>query len=325
MNSYEREHIRDIVLRNREISGVIDSAMRDIAKRLSRTTVVSKKAQLTIMSDRLAELKKQIQGNIETGVRNQWNLANNKSETLVNGYLSNIKISDSLYQSFVTPNINALNAFLDRAEAGMNLSKRVWEITDGINGEMKRLIKTGVLEGKSAIRLSRELKGFVKGHPIRYAGKLIPGRNLNFQAIRLAATEMNMAFRMSDHLQNSRLPFVTSVTIELSASHPVSDICDELAGEYPKGFQFVGWHPLCMCIATYNNLPPNEFVKYIKTGEINQSRFTASIPVKAQSYIKKNGDRLLGYKNTPYWLRDNFDKGLKLKKSVLKVKGEVKP
>jgi len=118
-------------------------------------------------------------------------------------------------------------------------------MTNGTKKEIESLISQGVLEGKSARVLSKELKGYVKGKPIRYAGTLIKGANLNYQAIRLAATEMNMAFRTADYLQNSRLPFVTGVTVELSAAHPISDICDELQGHYPKGFNFTGWHPLC--------------------------------------------------------------------------------
>ena len=42
-------------------------------------------------------------------------------------------------------------------------------------------------------KLDGHCKGCLK--PIRYAGTLIPGRKLTFQAIRLAATEINMAFR----------------------------------------------------------------------------------------------------------------------------------
>lgn len=43
--------------------------------------------------------------------------------------------------------------------------------------------------------------------------------------------------------------------IHLSGNHtlndkPFHDICDELAGKYPKDFKFTGWHPQCRCFVT---------------------------------------------------------------------------
>jgi hypothetical protein len=321
MNSYERAHIRDIAIRNQKIGKTVDDAMKDLAKRY---TTVKGKRFASIMNERLEQLHDQILNNGKDGIKNQWMLANKMNNKNIDGYLASIKVSDALQKSFRSPNLSALNAFLDRTEKGMNLSDRVWNFTEGVKGQMEGLISRGVLEGKSAIALSKELKQYINGKPIRYEGTLIPGKNLNYQAIRLAATEMNMAYRTSDYLQNSRLPFVTGVTINLSGAHPVEDICDELAGEYPKGFQFVGWHPMCICYATYDTLDKEEFVQYIKSGEIEQSRFTTAIPDKAQTYIDKNGERLLGYENTPYWLRDNFTKDLELR-DVVRVDGVKKP
>jgi hypothetical protein len=287
--------------------------MTDLSKRFQ---TVKGKRFAKVLNDRFAELREHIKTNTADGVRNQWMLANEMNNDKIDGYLEGVKVSDELAQSFRTPNLDALNAFIDRTENGMNLSKRVWKMTKGKQKEIESLISQGVLEGKSARTLSKELKGYVKGKPIRYQGTLIKGANLNYQAIRLAATEMNMAFRTADYLQNSRLPFVTGVTVELSAAHPMDDICDSLAGHYPKGFNFTGWHPLCICFATWDTLPKEEFAKYIETGNIDQRRFTTAIPQRAQRYIKKNGERLLGYKNTPYFLRDNFTDKLVLKDVV---------
>ncbi len=317
MNQYERAHIRDIALRNRRISLIIDGAMTDLSKRFQ---TVKGKRFASIMNERLEQLHDQILNDGKDGIRNQWMLANEKNNKNIDGYLASIKVSDAMQKSFRSPNLGALNAFLDRTEKGINLSDRVWNFTDGVKDTMEGLISKGVLEGKSAITLSKELKQYINGKPIRYEGTLIPGKNLNYQAIRLAATEMNMAFRTSDYLQNSRLPFVTGVTVHLSGAHPEPDICDELAGEYPKGFEFVGWHPSCICYATYDTLDKDEFVKYIEAGEINQKRFTQDIPGKAQEYLKENGERLMAYENKPYWLQNNFTKDLNLKNS-LHVKG----
>jgi len=320
MNAFERQHIRDIALRNRNISLTIDSAMKDIAHRFQ---TVKGKRFASIMDGRLKDLHDQLLSDSKAGIRNQWMLANKMNNKGLDGYLASVKISDRLNQSFRSPNISALNAFMDRSDKGLNLSGRVWNITDGVKTEMNGLISSGVLQGKSAVKTAKELSRYVKGSPIRYKGKLIKGQNIDYRAIRLAATEANMAFRTADYLQNSKLPFVTGVTVELSPAHPFPDICDEMAGDYPKGFHFTGWHPNCICFVTHDTMPPKEFVDYIKTGEINQGRFTTRIPSRATRYLKKNGERIQGYKNTPYWMKDNFTEDLALKEAV-RVKGVKK-
>ena len=197
----------------------------------------------------------------------------------------------------------------------MNLSDRVWKTVDGARSGIEDLIAQGVLEGKSAVSLSKELTKYISGKPIEYKGELVKGKNLEYQSLRLAATEMNIAFRTSDYLQNSRLPFVTGVQVFLSSSHPATDICDDMQGHYPKGFEFIGWHPSCICYAEYETLEIDDFAKYIETGEIDKSQFTTCIPDRAQKYLDKNGEKLLGYKNPPYWM-DNFTKDLKLKDKI---------
>jgi hypothetical protein len=316
MNLYEKEHIKNIALRNRTIERTIDSAVKDLSKRY--TTVKGRRFS-KVMTERLEQLHDEIEKTVGTGIRNQWMLANEKNNKLIDGYLPAVKISDAMMQSFRSPNLSALDAFLSRTEKGMNLSDRVWNFTEGVKEEMESLIARGVLEGKSAITLSKELKGFIKGNPIRYEGALIPGKNLTYQAIRVAATEMNMAFRSADYLQNSKLPFVTGVTVHLSSSHPENDICDSMQGEYPKNFQFIGWHPNCICYATFETMSKEDFVNYIKTDEIDTSNFTRDIPNKAKAYIEDNGTRLMEYENVPYWLKDNFTQKLTLKKSISRV------
>ena len=76
-------------------------------------------------------------------------------------------------------------------------------------------------------------------------------------AMRLARTEINMAYRQAEYLRWQQLDFVVGFRVCLSNNHtikdskghpiPLEDICDELAGDYPKTFKFVGWHPNCRC------------------------------------------------------------------------------
>lgn len=76
---------------------------------------------------------------------------------------------------------------------------------------------------------------------------------------RMAVTESNIAYRTADYERWQQMTFVVGIEIELSNNHTVKggdgkphafyDICDELAGRYPKDFKFTGWHPHCRCHA----------------------------------------------------------------------------
>lgn len=70
-------------------------------------------------------------------------------------------------------------------------------------------------------------------------------RSSRMNSLRLMRTEINMAYHNANNERWQREPFVIGIRIWLSPEHPEYDICDELMGEYPKNFQFSGWHPAC--------------------------------------------------------------------------------
>lgn len=119
-------------------------------------------------------------------------------------------------------------------------------------------------------------------------------------------------------MRRQQLPFVTGFTVKLSAQHPVYDICDSMAGDYPKTFVFDGWHPQCICYTTAKMLDKEEFRDFIKTGKIDQRKYTRSIPQNAQKYIEKHRDNFDNWKNKPDFIQQNFTADYNLRKSVLK-------
>ena len=70
-------------------------------------------------------------------------------------------------------------------------------------------------------------------------------RSARKNALRLMRTEINMAYHVANHERWQQEPFVIGQRISLSPQHPEEDICDVLAGDYPKDFLFIGWHPQC--------------------------------------------------------------------------------
>lgn len=80
-------------------------------------------------------------------------------------------------------------------------------------------------------------------------------------AMRVARTETNIAYRHADNERWQGMDFVLGQHIEVSRSHPRKDICDKLEGDYPKDFVFEGWHPQCFCVCTPILMDASEMAK----------------------------------------------------------------
>jgi len=139
-------------------------------------------------------------------------------------------------------------------------------------------------------------------------------------AKRLARNEINMSYRMSDYTRRKQLPFITGIMVHLSASHPILDMCNDLQGKYPKGFIFGGWHVNCICYTTSIMLSEKNSLNFMKTGKIAKANYINKIPKRATNWVKANAKTIAGYKNTPFFIADNFDKNFNLMERVTEVK-----
>ncbi|MCC8037051.1 MAG: hypothetical protein LIP02_02800 [Bacteroidales bacterium] len=140
-------------------------------------------------------------------------------------------------------------------------------------------------------------------------------RSSRMNARRLAATETNMAYRTADHERWQQLDFVVGIRIECSAlNHVVLDICDTLAGDYPKDFKWTGWHPHCRCHATSILKTDEELdrdAELMDAGEEPSSESVNAVtelPKDFTKWVEMNEGKILDpEKSTPYFLRDNWD------------------
>ena len=140
-------------------------------------------------------------------------------------------------------------------------------------------------------------------------------RSARQNALRLTITETNMAYNYSNCKRWESEPFVLGIRIRLSANHPEEDICDELAGDYPKTFMWRGWHPRCMCSVSsilmdrnseewkkLRKMPKEEYEAYKSPNLIK------GVPSAFSEWCKRNEDKLkVARKNDklPYFVRDN--------------------
>lgn len=177
-------------------------------------------------------------------------------------------------------------------------------------------------------------------------------------ARRLAATETNIAYRTADHLRWQQMDFVVGIEIVLSNNHtiklqpgettddksqlrkdgtpkanavrPLVDICDDLAGRYPKDFKFTGWHPHCCCHAVpilKTQKEINEDTRKILNGEpVDGESVNAvkDIPQEFKNWVRRNVSRIETARSKgtePYFLRDNAN----AVGGILNSKGPVQP
>lgn len=240
---------------------------------------------------------------------------------------------------------------------------------------MSEILEEGLLSGTSAEELGRKLRSKLK-HPdmvykryhlkkmtaqgkkdvVEWRRKVIDSegkvryvkedlekvgrgvyRSSRKNALRLAATEINMAYRYADYVRWNSEPFVVGFRIQLSENHtlngkPFYDMCDELVGVYPKTFKWAGWHPRCRCIATsilvsreemekISDLPDDEYRNY------RSPNLVKKMPKVYDEYVKKEKDRILASMDrgtTPYWVRDNYKQGDIRKKFVWERVGKTK-
>lgn len=141
-------------------------------------------------------------------------------------------------------------------------------------------------------------------------------RSARQNALRLTITETNMAYNYANCERWSSEPYVLGIRIRTSANHPEKDICDELAGDYPKDFMWRGWHPRCRCSMSsilidrnseewkhLRSLPEKEYRAY------KSPNLVPNVPEKFSKWCERNADKLnLARENgkLPYFVKDNM-------------------
>lgn len=232
----------------------------------------------------LDDLHTQLVSNISNTVTDVWNLGNRKADELVTGYIKDMAISSTLKDKMFSRSADALNTLLKRKdEFGKTISSRVWDITDGVMDNLEYYLSSGLSSGRPAALISQDIRQLLNEPNRRFRrvrdanGKLVPSqpmkdyhpgqgvyRSSYKNALRLAATETNKAFRTADYERWQNMDFVTGIEVERSpTNHGPCPVCDAKAGKYPKDFKFTGWHPFCICISTPIMMDHEEFAEWL--------------------------------------------------------------
>ena len=346
IGTYDKKHKENLAKRARKVQQLYDAAIKRIAQAAAPSLFDAdpkkefhfedfpalKKEMEALMQD----LGNSLQANIEDGDQESWTLSNTKNDAMVDSIIGKKHLPKKVVQAWKHPHLEALNAFIARKEAGMNLSSRVWNLTQQFKSEMELALELGMGEGKSAAALSRDVRKYLvepnklfrrvrdKSGALRLskaAAAYHPGqgvyRSSYKNALRMTATENNIAYRTADHNRWQALPFVIGIEIHISNNHPTEDICDLFDGKrFPKDFKFTGWHPWCRCYAVSVLASQEEMDAYttaLMNGEdVSNWKFTGQVekmPKEFNKWMKDNQDRIENATSMPYFIKDNFKDG----------------
>ena len=352
VGAYDATHRKQLQQRAKKVQQLYKQAVDKIARAAAPSLFDADPAKEFHFSDFPAinksvdefidDMGKQLQANIEDGDSDAWTLANAKNDMVVNTLASVYSLPKDTLAAWRHPHLDALQEFEERRKNGMNLSnggseadirKGVWNL-DQFKNELELALEQGIGQGKSAVDLSRDVRQYLK-----YPNKLFrrvrdkdgvlrlskaaaafhPGRGVYRSsyknALRLTATENNIAYRTCDHKRWNALPFVLGQEIKTSNNHPEPDICDTLAGKYPIEFKFTGWHPFCRCYAVSilaSEKELDDYCRRIENGEeVSNYKFAGKVddfPDELKDWVEDNDSRIVSAffsQKLPYFLADN--------------------
>lgn len=283
------------------------------------------------------QLVNEVSSIIMSGTSDEWKESNLVQDLVVKkllkAYTGTTKAGKE-YSRYFETNPDSLKAFQQRKDRGMNLSTRVWDLSAQYKSELEEAITAAIEPGTSAMRLAAQVKqylkypdkrfrrikeklsdGTIKWHLSKNAKAFHPGegkpgvyRSSARNAQRLARTEINMAYRTAEQKRWEQFDFVVGYEVKTTQNgHHVDDICDTLAGKYPKTFKFMGWHPQCMCYSIPILKTEDEFWADNNVKSVNE---VTDVPQGFKEWIRDNEERINDAEkrgSLPYFIRDNRD------------------
>lgn len=293
---------------------------------------------------------------IKKGITLEWDKANDACDKLVSSCFGKEILSSPEFSAWNNRNTAAMNAFINRTENGLDLSKRIWQSVQQLRDEMEIAMTVAIGEGDSAQSISRKVRQYLNDPDLMFRrfrfkkgedaqGNPIYGRKWKKRikdektgkyrwidydrsdyktgsgvykssaknAMRVARSETNIAYRRADHERWQQMDFVLGQHIQLSKKHPRPDICDKLQGNYPKNFVFDGWHAQCFCFATPILMDEDEMAKvtaaFLKGEKYTpQGKQITEYPANFQNWVRDNKENILASRSRgtePYFIRNN--------------------
>lgn len=291
---------------------------------------------------------------IKKGITLEWEQANIECDKLVQSCFGKKVLSSPEFAAWTQRNEKARDAFIARSDNGLNLSDRVWQSVRQLRDEMEVAMTVAIGEGDSAASMSRKVREYLNEPDLMFrrfrykdedtgewkrkwkkrikdetTGKYrwIDYNRDDYKtgagvykssaknAMRVARTETNIAYRRADNERWKQMDFVLGQRIQLSHNHPKKDICDKLQGDYPAEFVFDGWHPQCFCFATPILMDEEEMAK-VTEAFLRGEKYTpkgkkiTSYPQNFKDWVTEHSEQIAASRDRgtePYFIKNNAD------------------
>lgn len=209
-----------------------------------------------------------MQALVYNGISDEWKNSNTLQDLLAKRVIGTFtrKIADAKQKAYFEHNNAAKKAFMERKIKGLGLSERIWNQRADVKESLEKALSVGIEKGMSAVKLSKKVSKYLNDYPSlakdykKKYGKAITIQNCEYRSVRLARNEINMAYRSAEQERWARMDYIKGKEIKTTnnPSHK-HDMCDLLAGVYPKDFYWTGWHVNCMCYAVPVIMGEKEF------------------------------------------------------------------
>lgn len=312
---------------NEMAASIVESVGYDGAVGFSFADYPETKRDLQLLQGQFVD---DMQSLIYSGTSAEWKRSNLLQDLVANKALKyyRAQVAGKKLKHYYQTNSDQLKAFQRRTENGLNLSAKLWNQSQVYKDSLEATISTAIEKGMSAVTLSKRISKYLNDWPSLQAdyqekfGKATNCYDCEYRSIRLARNEINIAYRTAEQLRWQQFDFILGYKIKLSGSHPRYDICDDLAGNYPKDFKFVGWHPNCLCYTVPIVMSEDE---YWSENRENSPNMVTAPPENFGKWVSENSERIDEARSRgtlPYWVMDNREF---VKLSALAYKESLKP
>lgn len=169
------------------------------------------------------------------------------------------------YRRIIQREANAgIDAFISRSENLHPFSRRVYKNSALAIDLVSRRVNIALIRGLSAKEFADSISSLLR-----------PGTAVNYNAMRLARTEINNAFHFTQIRYTREMPWVDGYRWNLSGSHPTLDVCNTYAqgnhngigrGVYKKSDVPGKPHPHCFCYLTTVTASNAKFERQLLNG-----------------------------------------------------------
>lgn len=340
----EKEHFKRVEDQVKKVQTIFYKAVREVSnltQGIAPPFKYKENPMIEAQVDRIIEeAGESLEDLLGVAIEEEWMQAVKNNAKTVSRLAKKVKIAPAKLAEYGSRNLEALEAFQSRKDsAGKTLSDRIWNLTGNLKKEFEMAIDNGLADGRSASELSRDIRGFlnrpndlfrrvrtesgslvqsqrsikrIKAEGITYGRGMYRSSYKN--AMRVARTEINNAYRMSDYEKRQQLDFVVGIEVKRSNRVYDCEVCESLKGKYPKDFVFTSWHPHCRCYSTSIMSTDDEFIAQQKAiledreHEFESKNEVKDVPAGFKSYIEDNRGRIASARargTEPWWMRDN--------------------